>query len=189
MGLPWVRYVLTALVLCLTAYLVYLVAVQFYASRSTPVSQSQPLSESADAGIQGFTYRQTQSGMVQWEVEARLAKVFESEHRASLKDVRIHLFRQAGRDMIIKAENGVIDTHTHNIELNNSETPLSVAFTSGYTIFTQHLSWVNDRQEFRTDAPVEIIQDGLKLTGTGFIGNLDSEEFSILHDVQLHLTS
>ncbi len=189
MGVRWIRSALTGAVLCSILFFAYLLVVQWRALQSSPATVSHSVLESADAGIQGFTYRQTQSGAIQWEVEARLARVFESEHQTFLEDVQIHWYRPSGWGMTIDAENGTIDTETNDLQLENQHDPIVVSLANGYTIFTQHLGWKNANQEFHTDDPVHITGNGLTLTGTGLVGNPESGEFTILKDVQLELTS
>ena len=189
MGVRWIRSLLTGIVLCSIVLFTYLLIVQWRTLQSSPASVSHSVLESADAGIQGFTYRQTQSGKVQWEVEARLAQVFESEHQTLLEDVQIHWYRPSGWGMTINAENGTIDTDTSNLQLENQHDPIVVTLESGYTILTQRLGWKNDSQEFHTRDPVKIKGNGLTITGIGLIGNPESGEFTILEDVQLDLTS
>jgi len=154
-----------------------------------PSTHSSTDSRSADAWIQGFTYRQTQSGVVKWEVVAKRAQVFEAEHRAQLEDVTVHLFGKVDKQMTVEAELGTINTKTKDIDLQNQKDFLAVRLANGYTIFSKHLQWKESSHQVISQTPVVIKGNGLTVTGTGLVGNIDTEEFQILSDVRVEVSS
>lgn len=176
------------IVLGLAAFLGYVALQQHSVRPPSPSAAPYDLGE-VDVGIQGFSYRKTQSGMVQWHVEAEKAQVYESQHRAILEEVQVQLFREQERVMILRADKGTIDTDTNDFKLTNREDDIAVQLANGFTIFTPQLSWVDARQEIRTTAPVRIRGNGLTITGTGLVGNLEKEEFTILDDVRVEVPS
>ena len=158
----------------------------------TRVPTKAPISQDivpADAWIQGFTYRQTQSGEAKWEVIAKRAKIFESENRAQLEDVVVSLYEKEDKQMTVKADTGIIDTKTKNIDLKNQKEFLSVRLKNGYTIFSKHLQWKESSRQVKSKTPVIIKGKGLTVTGTGLVGNVDDEEFEILSNVRAEVTS
>jgi LPS export ABC transporter protein LptC len=154
-----------------------------------PSTHSSTDRRPADAWIQGFTYRQTQSGVVKWEVVAKRAKVFEAEHRAQLEDVRVHLFGKVDKQMTVEAELGTINTKTKDIDLQNKNDFMAVQLANGYTIFSKHLQWKESSHQVKSQTPVVIKGKGLTVTGTGLVGNIDEEEFQILSDVRAEVSS
>lgn len=185
----WIHRGLMGIVLCLAGLLGYQVYTQM-GPRIPPVTLPSPSStESSGSAIQGFHYQKTQSGALQWEVQAQKAQVLESEHKAILEQVEVHLYEDGDRKMTIMAETGNIDTATNNFLLVNRGDPIEVKFSSGYTIFTPSLRWIDDRQEFRTADQVLIGGDGLTITGEGLEGLLNEEEFTILNNVRVHVSS
>ena len=145
----------------------------------------------ADAWIHGFTYRQTQSGKTKWKVIAERAQVFESEHVANLEDVQVQLLGDdvGTQQMTVKAEKGTIDTATNNFDLDNETEMMAVHLASGYTIFSNHLTWIEASRKITTQTPVVIRGHGLTITGTGLVGTIDKEEFKVLQDVQVEVAS
>jgi LPS export ABC transporter protein LptC len=158
-------------------------------TKTPPSSLSSKDSNPADAWIQGFTYRQTQSGVAKWEVVAKRAQVFEAEHRAQLEDVTVHLFGKEDKQMTVEAEQGTINTKTKNIDLQNQNGFLSVQLNNGYTIFSKHLQWKESSHQVKSQTPVVIKGKGLTITGTGLVGNVDEEEFQILSNVRAEVSS
>ncbi len=91
--------------------------------------------------------------------------------------------------MILRADQGTIDTDTNDFKLTNREDDITVQLANGFTILTPQLSWGDARQEIRTPTPVIIRGNGLTITGTGLVGNLEKEEFTILDDVRVEVSS
>lgn len=178
-----IRCVLTVLVLVMAVFIGHRVFVHIQAKESQalhPPIEKNP----ADAWIQGFRYRQTQSGVAKWEVVAERAQVFEDQHRAQLEDVTVHLFGKEDTEMTVQAEQGTIDTQTNNFVLENQQDQIVVRLANGYTILSKHLRWVEQSHEFETQTPVVIKGEGFTISGKGLVGNIDQEEFRILDDVR-----
>lgn len=158
-------------------------------SNSPPSSVTIKHVDQADAGMEGFVYRQTDEGLVQWEVEAEKAEIFETDHHAVLQTVQVKMFGRQGEKMTLHADSGTINTDTNEFELQNSHDPIVIKLANGYTIFTPHIRWVEARQEISTKKPVTIQGHGMTITGIGLVGNFDSEEFSVLENVRVHVAS
>ena len=180
----WVQGGLLALSLILASFLLYILAI-----RSEPEPAAGSLSAEAprraDARNEQFTFVQSRGGAVQWEVLAKRARVFEAEQRALLEDVQVTLFGEHGWELKAVGDDGEIDTGTKNFALTKREGDIALELQSGYTIYTNHITWTDERREVGTADPVRIVGHGLELTGRGLIGRLDQEEFTVLHDVRV----
>ena len=183
MGLSGIRWALTFLIVVMAVFIGHRVRTHMQAKEPPSPPSSESINP-ADSWIQGFTYRQTQSGVTKWEVVAKRAQVFEAQHRAQLIDVTVHLFREKDKEMTVVAEEGSLNTKTNNFELQNQEDLIEVRLSSGYTILSQQLQWVDASHEIKTNTPVIIKGKGVTITGTGLVGNVDDEEFRILQDVK-----
>lgn len=181
------RRTLFGLSVCLAAFLGYLL---FVNGDSVPPSQTAspgPI-EQADAKISEFTFTQSKGDTIQWQVQAKQARLFEREKRALLTGVDVTLFGVKGKELTLSGEEGTLDTATKNFVLANRADPLVVELGSGYTIYTNHLVWTDDAREIRTDDRVRIVGHGLQVTGRGMRGRMESEEFQILEDVHVDLS-
>jgi len=163
----------------------------FLNADSVPTSQSAPPGsiEQADAKISEFTYTQTKGDVVQWQVQAKYARLFEQEKRALLNVVDVTLYGTTGKELTVSGDEGTLDTATKNFLLTNRIDPLVVETGSGYTIYTNHLVWTDARREIRTNDPVKIVGNGLTVTGRGLLGRLETEEFEVLEDVHVDVFS
>ena len=180
----WVRTALLVLTVALASALFFLLA-----ARREPVSRAvnQGILERADSGIEGFTFLQTKGGAVQWQVKAHQARMIESEHQANLDKVEVTLYGAQGWEMKLEGDEGTMNTATKGFTLIRRDSPIAVQLQNGYTIYTNHLSWMDERREVSTGDPVTIMGQGLEITGRGLVGKLDSEEFKVLEDVHVEI--
>ena len=176
--------------LSLAGFLVYVLMQQVQSNHPLPVITA-PVFETTDADIEGFLYRQTEEGQVQWEVAAQKAEVYESEQHLLLKQVQVRLFNRDGyeQEMKLEAEEGTINTANGNFDLRNQEELIAIELANGYTIFTPHLHWADKEQTISTNKPVTIHGHGLIITGTGLIVELKTETLGVLDDVHVQVMS
>ena len=184
----FLRWMLSGVILSLSAYLGYVV-IGHVRNNAPPTPVESPVLQEADAGMKGFVYRQTKDGVVQWEVAARKAEVFEAKHEATLETVELKLFGHGGQEMILQADEGIINTVTNDFELRNREKLITIELANGYTILTPHVYWIDSKQEIRTTDLVTIQGQGLQITGIGLVGYLESEEFTVLDQVRVESMS
>jgi lipopolysaccharide export system protein LptC len=183
----WVRGSLLIVSGILACFLVYLLATRTDSAPPPSLAHSGPLA-SADAGIDQFSFLQSQGGSVRWKVEAQRAHVLDAQHQAQLEQVRVTLYGATGEDLRLEGDSGTIDTASKNFTLVNEGRPIAVELSSGYTIYTNHLTWTDRTREIRTDDPVRMAGHGLEVRGRGLIAKLDTEEFKVLEDVQVDIT-
>ena len=190
MSRSWIQWILRGLTLSLAGFLGYVLMQQMQLNHPPPVV-TEPVFETTDAGIEGFVYRQTDEGRVQWEVEAQKAESRESEQHVLLKQVQVRLFDEEGQgqEMQLQAEEGTINTASGDFDLRNQEELIAIELANGYTILTPHMHWVDAEQTISTDRPVTIHGPGLIITGIGLIAELKTETLGVLDDVHVQLTS
>jgi lipopolysaccharide export system protein LptC len=180
----WAQRGLFALSAVMACFLVYLLMTKA-ASIPSPTITTPGTINQADAIISQFTFTQTKGEKVQWQVNAKQARLFEQDNKAILDDVAVTLFGLHGKEMTVQGDEGTLDTESKNFVLANRSEPLVIYTESGYIIYTNHLAWTDQTREILTQDPVRIIGHGLELTGRGLLGHLDTEEFEILEDVHV----
>lgn len=180
----WARGGLLTLTVILAAFLFYLLAIRME-SVPTPSSTGPGLPSLADAGVDHFTFTQSRAGAVQWEVKAQRAHVFEAQNRANLDQVRVTLYGSKGWELKLEGDEGTIDLGSKDFTLAKRAGSIAVHLESGYTVYTNHLLWKDERREVSTREPVTLSGHGLTVTGRGLVGKLDIEEFRVLGDVRV----
>jgi LPS export ABC transporter protein LptC len=181
-----VRRTLLTLSIFLSAFLGYLLFVNADSAPSTQPASAGSI-ERADAKISEFIFTQTKGDLVEWQVQAKQARLFEREKKARLTGVDITFYGEKGTELTLSGEEGVLDIATKNLELANQTEPLVVETKSGYTIYTNHLAWKDETKEIRTDDNVRIVGHGIEVTGRGLLGRMAAQEFEILGDVHVDL--
>jgi lipopolysaccharide export system protein LptC len=180
----WVRGGLLISSILLASYLAYLVSTRIQ-SVPPPATASLGGLDGADAGIRQFIFHQSKNGAKHWEVQAERGHVIEAEHKAVLETVQVTLYGARGRELRVKGDEGTIDTARKDFILVNRKEPIAIDLNGGYTIYTNHLAWADERHEISTGDPVRIAGQGVRVTGRGFVGRLDAEEFRVLNDVRV----
>jgi lipopolysaccharide export system protein LptC len=180
----WARGSLLGLTVILASFLFYLLVTRMDSAPPPSIASPGPLGRS-DAGIDQFKFTRSRAGIVQWEVQADRARVFEAENRALLEQVRVTLFGAKGWELKLEGDEGTVDLTTKDFILIKHTGPIAVQLESGYTINTNHLAWKDEDRTIRTDDPITIVGHGLEVKGRGFVGRLDTEEFRILEDVHV----
>jgi LPS export ABC transporter protein LptC len=180
------RRTLLAFSVLLTMFLGYLLFRNADSASTSQQASPGPI-EQADAKLVEFTFTQSKGEVVQWQVQAKQARLFEQEKRAVLREVALTFYGGAGDEVTVRGEEGTFNTATKDFALANRETPIVVETRSGYTIYTNNLEWVDAAQEIRTAAPVRIVGHGLEIRGKGLMGRMESEEFEVLQDVHVDL--
>jgi lipopolysaccharide export system protein LptC len=143
--------------------------------------------EQADAKLSEFIFTQSKGDVVQWQVQAKQARVYEQEQQALLHDVALTFYGGDGEEVTVHGDEGTLDTASKNFMLSNREVPIIVTTRSGYTIYTNHLVWTDKAKEIHTEDPVRIVGHGLEIRGLGLLGRMESEEFEVLRDVHVDL--
>lgn len=182
----WVRGFLLALAVVSSTFLAYLLLTRTE-STSPRTAASKPLRDQADAGMEQFTFTQTKDGVVQWEVKAKQASLYEEQNHALLKTVEVTLFGVRGRELTVEGDEARLNTSNKNFEIENRERDLVIHLDGGYTIYTNHVQWTDKRQELETQDPVIIEGQGMRITGRGLLGKVEREEFQVLDDVRVDL--
>ena len=180
------RRVLLTLSVFLAAFLGYLL---FVNADTAPTSRpaSPGAIERADAKISEFTFTQSKGDVIEWQVQAKQARLFEREKQALLNDVDVTLYGAKGKELTVSGDEGTLNTATKHFVLANRQSPLVVETGGGCTIYTNHLAWADDKKEISTEDHVRIVGHGLEVTGRGLLGRLESEEFEVLEDVRVAL--
>ncbi len=186
-----IRSILTISVIALTFFVSHRVITHMQARSAATASVPTQEQQGADAWIQGFSYNQTRSGASKWVVTADQAKVFDAKHTAELKEVKVQLFDQGFQkeQMHIVSEEGVMNTASNDFDLVSQDKKTIMTFEAGYQVFSDRLTWKEDERQIQTEDPVIILADGLVITGTGLIGDIEKKEFKLLHDVRAEVSS
>ncbi len=149
---------------------------------STPISSPQQ----ADAGLQGFSFVQSKSGLVDWKIQARQAHLFEADAKAVLSDdVQVTLMGADGVTMTVTGDEGTINTASKDFVISKRSGNLALILNSGFTIYTPRIRWDNQALRIWTDEPVRITGPRLEVTGQGMDAFPASREMRVRRNVHV----
>jgi LPS export ABC transporter protein LptC len=102
----------------------------------------------------------TRDGRKEWSLEAGSAHYMENEKKAVLKDLAITYFLEDSREVYLKAEQGILNTETNDIEFSGNV----VIRNEDYRLTTEQLSYEHKRRFIFTDDPVNISGDASEVS-------------------------
>ena len=82
-----------------------------------------------------------------------------------------------------------MNTSSNDFDLISHDEKTVMTFEAGYQVFSDSLKWKEEAQQIHTEDPVVIRGDGLVITGTGLIGDVERNEFQLLHNVRAEVSS
>ena len=82
-----------------------------------------------------------------------------------------------------------MNTATNDFNLVSQHEKTVMTLESGYQVFSDSLTWKEEARQIQTNDSVVIQGDGLVMTGTGLIGDVEKDEFQLLHNVRAEVSS
>jgi len=126
-----------------------------------------------------------------WQLTARTAAMFEQRQEATLQTIHA-VFEPSeaggasGGDL--DGEEGRLDLGRLNFDVSGADHPVTVRLATRYTLTTSRLQWDNASARMTTDQPVEIVGEGLTVTGVGFQWLQSDGAISVLRDIHTMVT-
>jgi LPS export ABC transporter protein LptC len=155
-------------------------------SHRIPQVSAPALPQTADAGVQGFSFVQSKDGLVDWKIQAKQAQVFDADAKAVLSDaVQVTLMGPEGVVMTVTGDDGTISTLSKDFVISKKTGDLALVLNSGYTIYTPRFTWDNQKHRIWTDEPVTIKGPRLEVTGQGLDAFLATQEMRVRRNVRV----
>jgi lipopolysaccharide export system protein LptC len=82
-----------------------------------------------------------------------------------------------------------MNTSSNDFDLVSQDKKTVMTFQAGYQVFSDRLTWKEGARQIRTEDSVVIQGDGLVITGTGLIGDVEKNEFRLLNNVRVEVSS
>jgi len=142
----------------------------------------------ADVVIEQFHLSQTEKGKIKWELKAESAELYRGEKRAVLKKIELR-FREtegnvAGDTIILKGEEGILNTETKDITLRGKTKNVEVITDKGYTFSVPNLRWEEATRRILSDDEVTLIGPHIEVRGRGILVNPDLQQIQVLSNVR-----
>ncbi len=179
------RVLLTFILALLTAGILFFLFNRPEESSNPPVL---PKTTGADVVIEKFHLSQTEKDRVKWELIAESAEIYREEKKAILRNIEL-TFRKsegdiAGNIIILKGEEGILNTETRDVLLNGKTKDIEVTTDKGYTFTVRSLRWDEAKRQILSDDDVILIGPNLKVSGKGILFNVDMQQIKVLNNVK-----
>jgi hypothetical protein len=126
-----------------------------------------------------------------WELTSTTASLYEQRQEVTMRTIHAMFSPgQAGEasQIELNGAQGRLDLGRLNFDVAGSDRPVTVRLGGRYTLTTARLEWDNAAARMTTDQPVEIVGDGLIVTGVGFEWRQSDGTLSVLRDIHTKVT-
>jgi LPS export ABC transporter protein LptC len=151
----------------------------------TVLPSSKGLISKADIVMDNFSLKQVRNGLVEWDIKAEQAELFEERDEVSLSAIQATLQTAEGLRVSFSGDRGLLNTGTHDFEIKKNEGDLNVSMNNGYTIQASSLTWKDRQREIVSEQPIRIIGQGLRIRGDQLIIKLENQQLIINGDVHV----
>lgn len=155
--------------------------------RHAVLPSSKGLISKADIEMDRFTLKQIRNGLVEWDIKADRAELFEERQEVSLHAMQASMQTTEGLRASFSGDQGLLNTRTHDFLIKENEGDLSLSMNNGYTIQAPTLIWKDQQREIVSDQPVRIIGQGLRIQGDHLSIQLQNQQLTVNGDV--HVTT
>lgn len=138
-----------------------------------------------DQEFADFTTYESDSGVVQWVLEAPTARIYNARKLLVTIQPRITFFNEYGETTsVLTADKGEYQQVSHDLTALGN---VVVTSRQGYMLETESLVWVNEMEEIHTEDFVRFIKGNDILTGYGFRSDPELQNVTIHRDVEAFL--
>ena len=135
-----------------------------------------------DQEFTDFATYESDSGVVQWVLEAPTARIYNARKLLVTVQPRITFFDEYGETTsVLTADKGEYQQVSHDLTALGN---VVVTSRQGYMLETESLVWVNEMEEIHTEDFVRFIKGNDILTGYGFRSDPELQDVTIHRDVK-----
>ena len=134
-------------------------------------------SEEPDATLSVNKIQQTatRDGKKEWSLEASSGHYLDKTRQLLLKDVKVTFFLKDKSEIILKADQGTLNTDTSNIEVSGNV----ILKNNEYRMLTENLSYLHDQRLLYSKAPVRISGASAELAAESLSFDLDAKRLTL----------
>jgi LPS export ABC transporter protein LptC len=156
--------------------------------RFTPGAILETVAPEADLALRRIHYTETRDGIRRWTLEADSAQHDVGEGVTRIENIRVafHPEEGNGADTTMTAREGTVRIEQGELSVRGD---VVVRSPEGYTVATESLRYHESEGQIKTSDPVRLVSEGMEMTGTGIILNLQDQTFVLLADVHATVDS
>jgi len=175
-SLRWFLIIIILSVASLTVF--YLVT---NSSRNVSYTPIEIAKKGIDLIMRRVRLVEKKGGQKEWELVAKRAEFSKSENKINMEDIKATFYPKDRKAVTIISKKGIVNNENKNIELSGD---VFIKSDDGLKLNTENLTWVASKRILETDDFVEITGRRFKITGNGFVSNIDSHDIKIKSKVE-----
>jgi lipopolysaccharide export system protein LptC len=166
----------------LVVILLIIITMVFYKTKGgiNPEFQNIEIDSSADIFLNNFKQTSKTNGVKEWSLKADSAKIINAQNLALLKNVTVIIFTKNNMQIELKAQNGKLNTKTHDIELSEQ---VIVNYEDAF-LKTDKLHYEKKRHIIYSDGQVEIEKENSTITADLLFADLKDSTLKLEGNVK-----
>jgi LPS export ABC transporter protein LptC len=173
------RFLLAGFILLLVVLLVLTVVSNLRKADVAVVEQF--LRSDDDLAMKQLNYTETRDGVRKWSVHAESASHDLKQEMALLKQLTLTFYDPSSTDLMVTSSAGELDLKNRQVVLRGD---VVMKTTSGETIYTDELIFVDSEKMVRTEHPVRFVADGYTISGKGMRFDVTNRSMVLQHQVE-----
>ena len=150
--------------------------------RTTKVAVvEQFLRSDEDLAMKQLNYTETRGGVRKWAIQAESASHDLENESAQLKRLTLTFYDPSSSDLTVTSSIGELDLKNRQVLLRGDVVMMS---TTGETVYTDELLFVDAEKVVRTEHPVRFVADGYTISGKGMRFNISSRSMILQSQVE-----
>ena len=135
-----------------------------------------------DQEARDFALTESSEGKKSWTLRASYAAMYNDRNLVDAQTVRIEFFNDKGETYsTLTADQGLVHQQTNDLEARGH---VNIVTTSGVTLETDSLRWLNTTGKIVSDAFVRVTRKHDVVTGWGFESDANLDHFHLSREVR-----
>jgi LPS export ABC transporter protein LptC len=138
-----------------------------------------------DFSLQRLSYTETRDGVRSWTLVADSAAHTIGEEMTHIENIHMTFYDADDLgNVTMTARSGEIHTGRGEVMVRGN---VVVNSPRGYTVYTEHLQYLDGDRLIRTEEPVRLVSETMEMTGKGMLLNVEEHTLVLLSEVQARI--
>lgn len=133
------------------------------------------LDPDATLALKNISQTATRNGITEWHLKAKTAHYNNSKSQATLTDLSIVFYLEDGRQLLLEASHGILETDSRDIRVYDDV----ILKDAAYRLETRQLNYSHRRRIIFSETPVRISGESLNITADALYYDLSSSRIRL----------
>lgn len=133
-----------------------------------------------DVAIEKIHQASIKDGMKEWVLDADSVQYIETTKQALLKNIVATFYLKNGKEIYLKANEGILQTDTKNIEVKGNV----IVISHDLRLETEKVNYYHERRLLSSETPVKMMGEQMDLTANSMTVDLNSNQTTFQGNVK-----